>query len=301
MAEKNMNAEISVEFEEATSRQSLNTGDNVKTLFGKLKKWLADLKPVAFSGSYNDLSDKPESTGGVTPEYISKQVFGNGATEETVPASGTWEVPEGVHFIDVFLIGGGGSAMIGTRHFATGPNVLATTYFWGSCGGGGYTAFRQGIPVSPGENLTITIGAGGAAATVSGSSTGTSGGAQGGATTIKRGSTVLATAAGGKGGINSTAACTVGGFGGNVGASPSTAGQDSATAPGYTAYEVSRCYNPRNGKYYANGGNVAGKRSTGGYGDGGNSFTKETVTESSSSYTKILATAGFSGACLIYY
>ena len=233
--------------------------------------------------------------------HISKQVFGNGATEETVTASGTWEVPEGVYFIDVFLIGGGGSAMIGTRHFATGPNVFATTYFWGSCGGGGYTAFRQGIPVSPGEKLTITIGAGGAAATVVSSSAGTSGGNPGGATTIKRGNTVLATSAGGKGGINSTAACTGGGFGGNVGASPSTAGQDSATAPGYAAYEVSRCYNPRNGKYYANGGNIAKARSTGGYGDGGNSYTKETVTESSSSYTKILATAGFSGACLIYY
>ena len=32
--------------------------------------------------------------------HISKQVFGNGTVEETITASGTWVVPEGVYFID---------------------------------------------------------------------------------------------------------------------------------------------------------------------------------------------------------
>lgn len=59
MADKNMEAQISVEFEEATSRQSLNSGDKINALWGKVKRWLTDLKTVAFSGSYNDLSDKP--------------------------------------------------------------------------------------------------------------------------------------------------------------------------------------------------------------------------------------------------
>lgn len=54
-----MEAQISVEFEEATSRQSLNSGDKINALWGKVKRWLTDLKTVAFSGSYNDLSDKP--------------------------------------------------------------------------------------------------------------------------------------------------------------------------------------------------------------------------------------------------
>lgn len=51
--------DVNVEFEEATSRQQLNSGESVKTLFGKLRKFLTDLKAVAFSGSYNDLSDVP--------------------------------------------------------------------------------------------------------------------------------------------------------------------------------------------------------------------------------------------------
>ena len=59
MADKNMEAQISVEFEEATSRQSLNSGETINTLWGKVKRWLTDLKTVAFSGSYKDLSDTP--------------------------------------------------------------------------------------------------------------------------------------------------------------------------------------------------------------------------------------------------
>ena len=59
MADKNMEAQISVEFEEATSRQSLNSGETINTLWSKVKRWLSDLKTVCFSGSYNDLSDKP--------------------------------------------------------------------------------------------------------------------------------------------------------------------------------------------------------------------------------------------------
>lgn len=56
-----MKAEINVEFNEASDRQEIQSGEEIKTLFGKLKKWLSDLKPIAFSGSYNDLSDTPSS------------------------------------------------------------------------------------------------------------------------------------------------------------------------------------------------------------------------------------------------
>lgn len=52
---------INVEFAESSSRQQLNSGENISTLFGKIKKIFSDLKAVCFSGSYNDLSDKPSS------------------------------------------------------------------------------------------------------------------------------------------------------------------------------------------------------------------------------------------------
>ena len=62
MAQRFFNGtKINVEFDEATSRQQLNSGENISTLFGKIKKIFSDLKAVCFSGSYNDLNDKPSA------------------------------------------------------------------------------------------------------------------------------------------------------------------------------------------------------------------------------------------------
>lgn len=59
------NVNINVEFNETANRQQLSSGESINTLFGKIKKWLVDLKPVAFTGSYNDLDDKPDITNNI--------------------------------------------------------------------------------------------------------------------------------------------------------------------------------------------------------------------------------------------
>lgn len=46
-------------FTEAEERSNIESGETISTVFGKIRKWFSDLKAVAFSGSYNDLSDKP--------------------------------------------------------------------------------------------------------------------------------------------------------------------------------------------------------------------------------------------------
>ena len=46
-------------FTEASSRANIASGEKLSTIFGKIKKFFTDLKTVAFSGSFNDLSDKP--------------------------------------------------------------------------------------------------------------------------------------------------------------------------------------------------------------------------------------------------
>ena len=43
----------------ASARTNLTTGEKLSISLGKIAKWFSDLKNVAFSGSYNDLSDKP--------------------------------------------------------------------------------------------------------------------------------------------------------------------------------------------------------------------------------------------------
>lgn len=46
-------------FSQASTRENIESGEKVSTILGKLKKWYTDLKTVAFSGSYTDLSNKP--------------------------------------------------------------------------------------------------------------------------------------------------------------------------------------------------------------------------------------------------
>lgn len=48
-----------VTFTQASTRENIASTEKHSTLFGKIAKWFADLKAVAFSGSYNDLSNKP--------------------------------------------------------------------------------------------------------------------------------------------------------------------------------------------------------------------------------------------------
>ena len=46
-------------FSQAATRENIASGNKMSVIMGKIMKWFADLKTVAFSGSYNDLSNKP--------------------------------------------------------------------------------------------------------------------------------------------------------------------------------------------------------------------------------------------------
>ena len=51
--------EVDTVFTEYVSRDNISSGDPLKTILGKISKFFSSLKSVAFSGSYNDLSNKP--------------------------------------------------------------------------------------------------------------------------------------------------------------------------------------------------------------------------------------------------
>lgn len=50
---------VTVAFEASTKREAPTSGEKLSVLLGKVLKFFSDLKTVAFSGSYKDLSDKP--------------------------------------------------------------------------------------------------------------------------------------------------------------------------------------------------------------------------------------------------
>lgn len=46
-------------FIQSSKRENISSGESISTTFGKISKWFSDLKTVAFSGNYNDLSNRP--------------------------------------------------------------------------------------------------------------------------------------------------------------------------------------------------------------------------------------------------
>ena len=48
-----------VAFSAASARENVKTGEKLSVIVGKIAKWFADLKTVAFTGSYTDLANKP--------------------------------------------------------------------------------------------------------------------------------------------------------------------------------------------------------------------------------------------------
>ena len=79
-------------FTEAATRVNITSGETLSTLFGKIKKFFTDLKTVAFTGSYSDLSNKPTSM--QNPNSLTLTMNGsatsyNGASS----ASKSWYAP----------------------------------------------------------------------------------------------------------------------------------------------------------------------------------------------------------------
>lgn len=70
-------------FTEASSRTNIASSEKLSTIFGKIKKYFTDLKTVAFSGAYSDLTGKPTidtdfsttSTNALQNKVVSKNDF----------------------------------------------------------------------------------------------------------------------------------------------------------------------------------------------------------------------------------
>mgnify|MGYP000883448400 FL=1 len=146
--------DVTVTFSEAGSRANIATGEKLSVLFGKIKKYFSDLKAVAFSGSYNDLSNKPTSlpaNGGT-----SAACTGNAATATKLQ---TARAINGVSFDGQQNITIADSTKAPTNHASTG-----TTYGVGNASSYGHVKVRNdlvgtetsGATVSPAQIKTLS-------------------------------------------------------------------------------------------------------------------------------------------------
>lgn len=65
-------------FVQASTRANIISGEKLSTIFGKLMKWFVDLKTVAFSGKYTDLTDKPTIPAAVRVKGNAESVYQTG-------------------------------------------------------------------------------------------------------------------------------------------------------------------------------------------------------------------------------
>ncbi len=73
-----------------------------------------------------------------------------------------WVVPRGVKNVRVFLVGGGGGLGGSEKYVSEGGSELIITRAYGGCGGGGYTATYNNVPVTPLSTIPVVVGIGGA-------------------------------------------------------------------------------------------------------------------------------------------
>lgn len=79
-------------FTAASSRTNINSGETLATIFGKIKKWFSDLKTIAFTGSYTDLSNKPTSM--QNPNSLTLTMNGSATNYNgSATASKSWYAP----------------------------------------------------------------------------------------------------------------------------------------------------------------------------------------------------------------
>lgn len=138
------------------------------------------------------------------------QPFGD--AQYTVAGTYTFIVPTGITSISAVCVGGGGGAT------DTGP-------FGTRAGGGGALSYSNGISTTPGESLTVQVGAGGVGPSGPG-------GRIGGTSSISRGGTTLLSAQGAQSNIGGAAANGVGAvkYSGGTNTSGATAGFGSSGA-----------------------------------------------------------------------
>lgn len=104
-------------FTEASTRTNILTGETLSVIFGKIKKFFADLKTVAFSGSYNDLTDTPTIP---TVNNATLTIKQGGTTKGTFTANASTDV-------EIDLDAGGGSTYTAGTGISITNNVISVT------------------------------------------------------------------------------------------------------------------------------------------------------------------------------
>lgn len=108
---------VNTTFSDASTRANIASGETIPTILGKIKKYFADLKTVAFTGSYSDLTGAPGVVSTSANGLVGKSSSGNYKYVYTTNATGVpgwrgvYDIPV-MNFYEVMPIAGNGTYTI---------------------------------------------------------------------------------------------------------------------------------------------------------------------------------------------
>jgi len=136
--------ELTATFAQAASRVQLTSGEKISASFGKVMKWFADLAGVAFTGSYNDLANRPASMTPTAHNHAAGDVNSGRLSPARLPTSGAAN--------RVLLVGGANSdptyGQVALNSMASGTLNVEN--------GGTGAADRRGAKTNLGITVTTT-------------------------------------------------------------------------------------------------------------------------------------------------
>lgn len=124
-------------FTEASTRNNIASGEKLSVIFGKIQKFFNDLKTVAFSGSYTDLTNQPQINGNTLTGNKTTSDLGINATNVmmsegvTSVADELDEIEDGLHWQFVDTITSSHSVTVPTSHellFVALNDTLGTAF-----------------------------------------------------------------------------------------------------------------------------------------------------------------------------
>ena len=107
-------------FTQASTRVNIINGERLSVIFGKIMKWFADLKTVAFSGKYTDLTDRPTIPAAVRVKGNAESAYRTGDVNLTSANIGA--VAKSGDIMTGELIPSGGVKYVGRDNYIAYPD-----------------------------------------------------------------------------------------------------------------------------------------------------------------------------------
>lgn len=156
------NSLMNPKFTEAKERKNLTSGEKIHLMLGKISRFFSDMKAIAFSGSYNDLVDKPKIPTVLNNQTTTEEGYALDARQANPNIDGTLakQLSDLNGSLNSKKIPSFGIENIFTRNpfciVNNGSDVISVQTDW-DIDNGGYRVKNIKYPAGTATNLTVSL------------------------------------------------------------------------------------------------------------------------------------------------